>query len=415
MLIQKIINKCIVVCASFCALMMTTGVCAQSRNVDSLLIVARQAANGGDHDGAVRTCLAIVASYPAYWDARLLLARVYLWDKKYDLAQNQIREVLNAKSDYFDGWDLQTDLSLWSGEYAACLHACERALSYFHDNKQFLLKKAKAYNGLQKPELADETLLMLLAVDPQNAEALKMRQLLLPQLYKNRLSVSYSYDYYANRVLAPWQALYVQYARKTPIGILIGRVNYARRFGMEGIQGEADAYLKISNWNYAYLNAGYSNQVVFPRFRFGGEFYQKIPSAFEASAGFRYLKYTNADATIYTAYLGKYMGNWWLSGRSYFKLQNNTSFTLLLQTRYYYASRDDYWGLRVNYGISPDERSTVLTAAASLKSTGVRLEYSRQLSACFTLNVAAMYNNTEWTMGRYRNVFSGEAIVSYRF
>jgi YaiO family outer membrane protein len=394
---------------------MPADVSSQSKNVDSLLVVARQAANAGDRDGAVRTCTTIVELSPSYWDARLLLARVYLWDKKYDLAQNQIREVFDAKPDYFEAWDLQTDLLLWSGKYAACLNACQKALSYFHDNKQFLLKKAKSYTGLQKPELADETLLMLLAVDPQNGEALKLRQSLQPQLYKNRLSVSYSYDYYANRVLTPWQALYILYARKIPIGTLIGRVNYARRFDMEGVQGEADAYLKLSNWNYVYLNLGYSNQAVFPRFRMGGEFYQKIPSAFEASAGFRYLKYASTDVVIYTAYLGKYMGNWWVSGRGYFKLQGNTSLTLLAQTRYYYASRDDYWGLRLNYGISPDERSTVLTAVASLTSTGVRLEYSRQMSSRFTLNVAAMYNNTEWTANRYRNVFSGEAIVSYRF
>jgi len=415
MLIQKIINKSVVISAFLGVFVVSADVFAQSKNVDSLLIVARQSANAGDREGAVRICLNIVGLSPSYWDARLLLARVYLWDKKYDLAQHQINEVFKGKPNYFDGWDLQTDLLLWSGEYAACLDACEKALSYFHDNKQFLLKKAKAYNGLRKPELVDEVLLMLLAVDPQNPEALKMRQSLLPQLYKNRLSISYSYDYYANRVLAPWQALYVQYARKIPIGTLIGRLNYARRFETDGIQGEADAYLKISNWNYAYLNFCYSNQTVFPRFRIGGEFYQKIPSAFEASAGFRYLKYTNTDAMVYTAYVGKYMGNWWFSGRSYFKLQNNTSFTLLMQARYYYASRDDYWGVRLNYGISPDERSTVLTAVSSLTSTGVRVEYSRQLSSCFTLNLAAMYNNTEWTTNRYRNVFSGEAIISYRF
>jgi YaiO family outer membrane protein len=120
---------------------------------------------------------------------------------------------------------------------------------------------------------------------------------------------------------------------------------------------------------------------------------------------------------LYTAYLGKYMSSWWLSGRAYFKLESNTSVTALLQARYYIATRDDYWGIRFNYGISPDERTNALSAVAvvSLKSSGVRLEYSRQIDSRIVVNGAAMYNNMEWTANRYRNVFSGELILSYQF
>ncbi|MBP1641213.1 MAG: yaiO [Bacteroidetes bacterium] len=392
-------------------------VCAQRNNADSLLMVARQAANSGNREEALRACQTVVKNHPDYWDARLLLARIYLWNKEYDLARPHIKAVMDTNPNYFDAWDAQTDLSLWSADYAACLNECEQGLSLFHSNKQLLLKKAQAYNGLQKPELANETLDLLLAVDPQNEAALKMQKSLRDRLRKNRLSISYSYDYYQNRVLEPWRMLYLQYSRKIPAGTLVGRFNYAKRFGIDGVQGEADAYLKISNWNYGYLNVGYSSQSIFPRFRFGGEFYQKLPSAFEASLGVRYLNYRTSDVVLYTAYLGKYMSNWWLSGRTYFKLERNTSVTALLQARYYTATRDDYWGVRLNYGISPDERTNALStvAVARLKSSGVRLEYSKQIYSRFVVNGAVMYNNTEWTANRYRNVFSGELILSYQF
>jgi YaiO family outer membrane protein len=392
-------------------------VCAQRQNADSLFMVARQAANSGNREVALRTCQAIVKDYPDYCDARLLMARIYLWNKEYDLARPQIKMVMDAKPNYFDVWDAQTDLSLWSADYASCLNECERGLSLFHSNKQLLLKKAQAYNGLQKPELENETLDLLLAVDPQNEVALKMQKSLRDRLLKNRLSISYSYDYYQNRVLEPWQMLYLQYSRKVPAGTLVGRFNYAKRFGIDGMQGEADVYFKISNWNYGYLNVGYSNQSIFPQLRLGGEFYQKLPSAFEASLGVRYLDYKTSDVVLYTAYLGKYMSSWWLSGRAYFKLESNTSVTALLQARYYIATRDDYWGIRFNYGISPDERTNALSAVAvvSLKSSGVRLEYSRQIDSRIVVNGAAMYNNMEWTANRYRNVFSGELILSYQF
>lgn len=389
---------------------------AQRINTDSLFIAARQAANAGDKTSAIATCERILSSNPGYQDARILLSRIYLWDKKYNLAESNINTVIETNPKSFDAWDVKTDLSLWRGDYTSCLHDCDAALTYFHENKALLLKKARAYNGLKNPEMANETLNMLLYVDPQNADGLKLLKSLQDQLKKNRLSLSYSSDYFQSRALEPWRTIYLQYSRKIPMGTLVGRFNYAKRFGIEGVQGEADAYLKISNWNYGYLNIGYSSQSIFPRFRLGGEFYQKLPSAFEASVGFRYLDYKSTDAMVYTAYLGKYLGNWWLSGRSYFKLNGNTSLTALLQARYYFASRDDYWGVRLNYGVSPDERTNVLTTVTpTLKSSGIRLEYSKQLWSSFTISGAFTYSNTEWMSKRYRNVYSGEIICSYQF
>jgi Putative Zn-dependent protease, contains TPR repeats len=400
----------------FYALASVYPVKAQRINTDSLFIVAHQTANAGDRTGTIAICEQILASNPDYQDARILLSRIYLWDKRYDLAESNINTVIEANPKNFDAWDVKTDLSLWRGDYTSCLRSCDAALAYFHNNKFFLLKKAKAYSGLRNPEMANETLNILLYVDPQNADGLELLKSLQDQLKKNRLSISYSSDYFQSRALEPWRTLYLQYSRKIPRGTLVGRLNYAKRFGIEGVQGEADAYLKISNWNYGYLNAGYSNQSTFPRFRLGGEFYQKLPSAFEASVGFRYLDYKPTDAMVYTAYLGKYLGNWWLSGRSYFKLNGNTSLTALLQARYYFASRDDYWGVRLNYGVSPDERTNVLTTVTTtLKSSGIRLEYSKLLWSSFAISGAFTYSNTEWMSKHYRNVYSGEIVCSYQF
>ncbi|MDP4272368.1 MAG: hypothetical protein Q8909_19935, partial [Bacteroidota bacterium] len=120
-------------CLIFYALASIHPIKAQRINADSLFISARQAANAGDKIGAITTCERILSSNPGYQDARILLSRIYLWDKKYDLAESNINTVIETNPKSFDAWDVKTDLSLWQGNYASCLRDCDAALTYFHD------------------------------------------------------------------------------------------------------------------------------------------------------------------------------------------------------------------------------------------------------------------------------------------
>lgn len=45
------------------------------------------------------------------------------------------------------------------------------------------------------------------------------------------------------------------------------RINLANRYGITGIHGEMDAYPKISENNYGYMNYGFSQSDVFPKNR----------------------------------------------------------------------------------------------------------------------------------------------------
>ncbi|MTK52837.1 tetratricopeptide repeat protein [Paludibacter sp.] len=171
-------------CLIFYALASIHPIKAQRINADSLFISARQAANAGDKVGAITTCKRILANNPGYQDARILLSRIYLWDKKYDLAESNINTIIETNPKSFDAWDVKTDFSLWRGDYTSCLHDCDAALSCFHNNKALLLKKARAYNGLKKPEMANVALNMLLYVDPQIADGLTLLKSWQDQLKK---------------------------------------------------------------------------------------------------------------------------------------------------------------------------------------------------------------------------------------
>jgi YaiO family outer membrane protein len=95
-----------------------------------------------------------------------------------------------------------------------------------------------------------------------------------------------------------WEVLL--YSRLTKFGTVIGRVNYANRFQTDGLQAEVDAYPRLSNVFYTYVNAGYSeNAGVFPKYRAGFSLYANLPKSYEAEAGWRYL-YVSEATNIYS-------------------------------------------------------------------------------------------------------------------
>jgi YaiO family outer membrane protein len=73
----------------------------------------------------------------------------------------------------------------------------------------------------------------------------------------------------------------LNYSRQTKYGTIISKFNYNRRFNENGTQIEFDLYPKITNGLYAYLNIGFANTFLFPRY--GAELYKSLPHSLEAS------------------------------------------------------------------------------------------------------------------------------------
>ena len=128
-----------------------------------------------------------------------------------------------------------------------------------------------------------------------------------------------------------------------------------------GCRGEADAYPRINKTFYTYVNFGYSGNVgVFPNFRAGFSLYANLPKSFEAEAGVRYLYFTSTTI-IYTFAIGKYYKNFLFTARTY---QTPSDFgfsqSYSLSGRYFLKGADDYIGLSMGSGISPDETNQVV-------------------------------------------------------
>jgi len=207
----------------------------------------------------------------------------------------------------------------------------------------------------------------------------------------------------------PWRLASVSLSRRTTAGSFIARVNYANRFATDGVQIEADAYQRLSKTIYLYLNAGYSGATIFPAWRAGGEAFTSLPNAWEASLGFRQLRFGGAPVTLFTGAVGKYLGNYWLSLRPYLRSKSGgLSASAGLTARRYFEDGDHWVGAAASYGSSPTDRITPdavgRTHALSMSlngSTGL----TRRLLATWTLG----HDAEELAPGRTRKSVTASA------
>jgi len=360
---------------------------------------AKDLAYSGKREKAREVCRKILArDFDS--DVAVLMARTFAWDGKYDSTRVVIAEVLKRYPAHWDALDAISDVQYWDGKYADAIRYCDVVLAKDAKDGHFMFKKAKILNAMGQYDQSTAQLEALLKIYPDNIEARnKLSAIRLDQL-KNRVRLSYTYDFFEKKSgKDPWQLGALSYGRKTSAGTVIGRINWAERFGVKGFQYEMDGYPSISENNYAYINLGVSNLSIFPKFRAGAELYHSFPKAFEGSLGMRSLFFANSNTYMVTGTLGKYVGNYWISLRSFVTPSSTgTSVSGSIQARRYFSDPEDYVGLRIGYGISPDDRkygdgsSNFLT----LKSQSVRVEYNHIFNKIWTTNVGASLSNEEF-------------------
>jgi YaiO family outer membrane protein len=171
-----------------------------------------------------------------------------------------------------------------------------------------------------------------------------------------------------------------RYGRQNKYGSIIAKVNLNRRFDENGAQYEVDLYPKIAKGLYAYLNFGVANSFLFPDIRYGAELYKSLPKSFEASLGFRTLKFTTSTTNIFTGSVGWYNGNNYWSFRPYLTPgEAGLSESANLIFRRYRSDADNYFELSGGMGYSPENNqnniSVNLAPVFELKSQRVNAGY----------------------------------------
>lgn len=230
---------------------------------------------------------------------------------------------------------------------------------------------------------------------------------------RNVIGTRYDLTSFDKGVNKPWHLLSLEYTREVKKSPLTVRLNYANRFSRSGLQLEADAYPVISKKMYAYLNAGYSKDVMlFPKYRGGMSLYLSLPAAFEAEGGLRLLHF-NSSRFIYTASLGKYYKKYWFNASTFLSPDSSSiSKSYFFKTRYYLDDKD-FVMLTLGTGISPDDKNNNIQFAVNnkLRSKKIELSFRRTIWEQNIILVSSSWMRQEY---EYKK-FTGQYNISIGF
>ncbi len=349
-----------------CALFSSAQDLAYNGNPDTSYFTARDLAFAGERDAARDTLKQVLTKYPDYTDVRCLLAKTYSWDNEFDKARLQFNRITSGERENKEAWIAAIKNEQYAKNLNIALGMTNKALLFLKDDTDILTLKAEIMQ-----QISDKQLLQNVLKATKNEETTNQSITLATQ--------SEVFD-------AELDAMYygsLEYKKQTNWGVLIPRLTFNRRFNINGIQAEVDAYPRFSKTLSGYLNYGFSTSPIFPRHRIGGEVLKELPKAMELSLGFRHLSFENDDATILTGTFGIYRGNYYAVLRPYVVPDSRKGIGVSgnLLVRRYLKDGNNFLGLNLVYGFDTELNQFIVDGELLaetllyLEAQRLRLEY----------------------------------------
>ena len=360
---------------------------AYQGNPDTSFFIARDLAFEGQHSIARDTLQLILSKYPDYTDVRNLLAKTYSWDGNHNEARKHFNKITSVERRNKEVWTAAIKNEIYAENYTIALGLANKSLIFLEADPDLQALRTEIINEIYKQHNASE----------KSAEnELKEKE---AKTFKNRIGVINSVDVF-DIVYDPMIYSGAEYIRETGIGKIIPRVNFSNRFNTNGLQYEMDFYPKISKMFYAYTNYGYSNSQIFPNHRAGAELYANLPKALEVSAGIRYLDFVTSRAIIYTGSAGLYSGNYYFSLRPYLTPRTDGPIGISgsLLARKYYQDRENYFGVNLILGYSPEIKQLISDSDIIIAQTLLFVE-SQQLLFEYQFTAKSLTNSYRASLG----------------
>ena len=325
-------------------------------NPDTAFKTARELAFNGKRAQAQDSLKLILTKYPNYLDIRAFLASTYSWDGDYAKARKEYEYVLNKDDKRKTDWIAYIKNELYAEKYYKALEVTQKSLEIFPDDPELLQLKARSELNRGNQEDALRIIKAAIKLHPKNEDLKNYKNSIEGDLNFNTIGVSLSTDYYdfdEGNGRANMYYTSLSYSRQTKYGSIIARMNYTNRFETDNYQYELDLYPRIVTGLYAYVSGAFSNSPLNPTQRYGFELFKSLPKSFEASLGFRWLKFSS-ETTIYTGSLGWYTGNSYWALRTYVTPGfPGTSGSGRLIYRKYRSDENNYFTFEIGFGASP--------------------------------------------------------------
>ncbi len=395
---------------------------AQKINADSLLVQAYESLKQKEYPEAMKQAHLGKKISPDYLDFQVLIGRIHQLTTQQDSARIYFNKVLEKNTAYEEAFLYLINLELETENYENAEDVINQAITAHPENKSFRFKKLQLYQSQENVEKEREYLKELSSLYPEKPEIQQRIFWLESRFNSNRIGLQYSLTNFDRNGIGPWHLGTIQYIGERKWGSILGRVNYAHRRSngsllLDGIQFEGESYFFTGKNNYANISLGYSEDLVFPKWRLGASFFQTLPKGWEVDLGIRYTYVAQNNIPAATVGIGKYFGAYWMHLRSFFQEQDKNVYpAFTLTSRYYYNTRFDYVNLILGYGTSPDERVILaeLNQRVNLNSYRAGLGYYRQFGRHIIAGIQAVYNRQKYIEDNWQNEFETFIMLHYR-
>lgn len=357
---------------------------------DSLFYVANNFAKAGELKQCRKICYAVIEEHPDYTDFFILAARTLGWENNFDSAKNVIEPVHIAEPHNKQIILLLADIEIWQMQFENALAFIDTGLVYNPKDIDLLKKREEILNKIASNKLTNPISFGTIYPD------------------SNAVGIAYFFEFFRKPYIARRHIISAQYTKITDFAPLSFRLNIGdntlngeKIFEKPSYQLEIDAYPKLDNKSYLYLNYGVGKGSFFPSHRVGAEYFRGLISGFESSAGIRYMYWDNSILFL-TGSISKYIDSYWLSFRPYFSIKNNIfSDAYIFETRKYYGIYNSYIFGSVIFGDSPDQPLTLAQEFGNFKSikfiTGIQHRVSK-----FQFNASFGAQRDEYLLNKYR-------------
>ena len=204
---------------------------------DDLFTSARYAAfEDKNYDKAKMYARQALLLSPGYADIEIFLGRIFTWEKQYDSASFHFIRVLSIKPNNEDASIAFSDLEYWNDNYDVALKICNEALRVHPNSESLLFRKAKILNATKKYREASLITNSILKANKNNTAALALASSLKDAVAINKISINYDHSSFDKQFDKSWHLGSISYGRQTKLGSITGRINYANRFGNNGVQ-----------------------------------------------------------------------------------------------------------------------------------------------------------------------------------
>lgn len=359
-------------------------------------------------------CRQALKDHPDYDDVRIHLARLHAWDDQYDDARRELAYVLERRPGNLEAREVALDVETWAGRPHEALRLADAGLALDPRSAQLHYRRARILKGLDDLPGALRSAQAALDLDAGHTQARLLRDDLKELLQRSSVSLSAGADSF-DHTYGEWRSGSVALWHRFKAGSVIARVNRARRFDTWATQVEVDAYPKLFEGTYAYLNAGRSDDPTFPSFSAAAELYHNFSGGIEASLGFRHLDFHGSVVNLQTGSAGVYVGN------SLVTLRLNrtpsaigSSLSGSLTERYYLEDADTYLSCSVGTGYSPNQFAWS-DQVVRLRSRSASLGGQKRLGRAWVAGAGLGWERQEVRPGEFVRHWSGKLSLERRF